>query len=215
MKTKPIEPELTTKQAAEILGVSPHTVFRYVRTKQLPCRRIQEHGRKPSLRFGLLALQTWADAMGFAVSGVASPSSTPVPPRVELSKAAPDETPLQRIQRAEKAAFDDWQEAEATGKAPIFRQKLWLAWAKTLADFERSDLKTSVSRTAIMQEAQAVALAFMEKRIAPLRELLDQMPVILGEKVNPADANFATEALRNWCNGQLNPMLSRNVFPSQ
>jgi hypothetical protein len=215
MKTKLIEPELTTKQAAEILGVSPHTIFRYVRTKQLPCRRIQEHGRKPSLRFGSLALQTWADAMGFAVSGVASASSTPVPPIAGLSEIVPGQNILQRVQMAERQAFDDWKVAERTGKAPMFRQKLWLAWVRALVDLEKSDLKTSASRAEITRQCQAVALAFIEKWFEPVRELLKQMPGELAGRCNPADKNFAEEALRNWCNGQLNPMLSRNVFPSQ
>ena len=48
-------------QAAAYFGVTPTTVFRYIRERGLPCEKVQDVGLRPRLVFDKAAVDAWLE----------------------------------------------------------------------------------------------------------------------------------------------------------
>lgn len=117
----------------------------------------------------------------------------------------------------EAAALKTWQAIKEFQNHAIAAKDLALAasLAKPEMDAQESYRKARKAREAAQVAAGALipagAMGPVKKALEGVARLLNGAPMELGPRVNPPDAAFATEAVREWLRDRFNPQLAEVV----
>jgi hypothetical protein len=207
MTAKP-DNELTAAQLADRLGVNLETVWRLVRAG-LPHRRVKQKGRKRALRFAWTEVEAWTDL--HPVTGKSARPESPaasVPGEVESIP----ETTRERLEAGELQAWQEWKEAEESGKPSARKFRNWLQLCLTLATFEKADLKSGRAQGEIRLDLERQVTALLTDWRNAVKAFLVTMPDTLAAKVNPGAPDIARAALTDFRDRQLVPMIERQLF---